>query len=105
MKLGGMARKSQRRATSAVTPAAPLVVVQPEIPEHLRGEAMRATFMALFTVHVDGSAGVSMVQSSGNKTLDHLAMQAARQWRFKPATENGQFVESYLRLEIEFNVK
>lgn len=105
MKPGRLGRKAKHAATPAVSQAVPLVVVQPEVPAHLRGTAMRATFMALFTVHVDGSAEVRMLQSSGNNTLDDLAMQAARQWRFKPATENGQFVESYLRLEIEFNVK
>jgi TonB family protein len=99
------ARKESQRATPAVSQAVPLIVVQPEIPAHLKGKAMQATFMALFTVRIDGSAEVRMLQSSGNETLDDLAMAAARQWRFKPATEDGQYVESYLRLQIEFNVK
>lgn len=104
MKRERLAQKAKSGATPAISQAVPLVVMRPEIPDHLRQQVMQATFVALFTVQVDGSAEVAMLQSTGNRTLDDLAMQAARQWRFKPATENGQFVESYLRLEIEFNV-
>jgi len=104
MKPGRFLRRMPARGAPVILQAVPLVIVQPEIPRHLRQQAMRAEFHALFTVHIDGSADVSAVKSTGNSELDDLALQAARQWRFHPATRNGQFVESYLRLQIEFKV-
>lgn len=104
MKLGRFLRRMPARGAPVIAQAVPLIIVQPEIPRHLRQQAMQAVFHALFKVHIDGSASVKTVKSSGNSELDALALQAARQWRFHPATRNGQFVESYLRLQIEFKV-
>ena len=87
-----------------LTAARPLSQPKPSIPDELRDANLNATFRALFTVHADGSADVKMTSSTGNSTLDQLALDAARQWTFQPATEDGQPVESYLRLAVEFEV-
>lgn len=97
-------RRQPASGKPAVTPAVLLLAVPPEIPSRLRTEALQASFTAVFTVHADGSADVQTVRSTGNAELDRLALAAARQWRFAPATCGGEPVESYLRLEIEFQV-
>ncbi len=78
--------------------------VKPEIPDDLRDSDLDAQFRALFTVHPDGTADVKMVSSTGSNELDQLAMQAAREWKFRPALHDGRPVESYLRLYVEFQV-
>ena len=87
-----------------VTAAVPVSEPKPSIPDDLRDSDLSADFNALFTVHPDGSASVKMVSSTGNQTLDALALDAARRWTFRPATRGGQPVESFLRLRVEFSV-
>lgn len=87
-----------------LTAAAPVAQPRPAIPDDLRDADLNAAFEGLFTVRSDGTATVKMVSSTGNPTLDSLALDAARRWTFRPATRDGQPVESYLRLRIEFDV-
>ena len=84
--------------------AVPLSQPQPEIPEDLRGSELNTIFEGVFTVHTDGTATVKTLAGTGNSTLDALALDAARRWRFRPATRDGEPVESYLRLKVEFDV-
>lgn len=87
-----------------IVAAKPLDRPEPSIPDELRNDDLSATFMALFDIQPDGSATVSTQRSTGNQTLDRLAIDAARKWTFRPATRDGQPVRSYLRLEIDFKV-
>jgi protein TonB len=78
----------------------------PTIPDDLRSEAMDTTVTAQFMVGTDGvPARVKIVKSSGNDQLDRLALDTARKWRFKPATRDGQPIESRVVLHIEFEVQ
>ena len=84
--------------------AVPLAQPHPEIPEDLRGSELNPAFIGVFKIHTDGTATVQTVAGTGNSTLDALALDAARRWRFHPATRDGEPVESYLRLKVEFDV-
>ncbi len=87
------------------TDAVPTSSPQPSIPDDLRSEAMDSTFVAEFTVGADGTpTQVKVAQSTGNDELDRIALDAAKQWKFKPATRDGQPIESRVRLHIEFQV-
>jgi protein TonB len=48
---------------------------------------------------------VKIIKSSGNDELDSVALDAAKKWRFKPATRDGQPIESRVILHIEFEVQ
>lgn len=87
-----------------VTAAVPVSEPKPAIPDDLRDSDLSTAFDALFTIHTDGTASVKMVSSTGNQTLDALALDAAKRWTFRPATRGGQPVESFLRLRVEFSV-
>lgn len=78
----------------------------PAIPDDLRQDALDKTFIAEFVVGADGAPeSVKVAQSTGLKELDQIALDAARQWRFRPATSDGKPVESRVRLRIEFSVE
>ena len=91
-------------AIPTLTAAVPVSQPQPSIPDDLRDSDLNTDFDALFTVHPDGSASVKMVSSTGNSALDSLALDAAKRWTFRPATRDGQPVQSFLRLKVEFSV-
>lgn len=78
---------------------------KPAIPDDLRADALDKTCVVRFTVSPDGTAAkVEIAQSSGSDELDRAALDAARQWKFKPATRDGEPVESQVNLHIEFQV-
>jgi protein TonB len=68
---------------------------KPDYPKSsLRNEETGVSTI-LFKIAADGSVqGASIQKSSGFRDLDKAAMAALSKCRFKPATENGQAVES-----------
>ncbi len=78
---------------------------KPSIPDDLRKDALDKTCTAEFVVGPDGApTDVQIVDKTGVDELDRIAQQTAKQWRFKPATRDGQPVEGRVRLQIEFQV-
>lgn len=78
---------------------------QPQIPDDLRTEPLDTTCVVEVTVTPDGDvASANILQSSGHDTLDQLALNAARHWKFRPATRNGTPVASTARLHFHFEV-
>jgi len=88
--------------------AAPTIADGPEpsIPDDLRDDVLDKTFIAEFVVGPDGvPKSVQTAQSTGVDELDRIALDAARHWRFHPATLDGVGVESHVRLQVEFKVE
>lgn len=89
------------------TEAVPLAGKQPQptIPDELRSDTLDATVVVEVEVDADGKpTNATITQSTGKRDLDRLALETAKQWRFKPATKDGAPIESRVRLHIEFQV-
>ena len=84
-----------------MTAAVPVSEPKPVLPDDISYDDIHGSFLGLFTIHADGSTDVKMVSSSGNSRVDQIALEAARQWKFRPATVNSKPVLSYERLEVE----
>ncbi len=96
-----------RPAAPVYTAAEPMGGAQPmpSIPDDLRSEALNKICVVEFLVAPDGRpASVRIATSTNVQQLDQLALDAARRWRFRPATRDGQPVEGRVRLHIEFQV-
>lgn len=89
-----------------VTEVATTYNPSPTIPDDLRGASLDTTVTAQFMVSPEGSpTDVKIIKSSGNDELDSAALDTAKKWRFKPATRDGQPIESRVILHIEFEVQ
>ena len=85
-----------------IIPAEPVAQPQPRVPDDLSFDDIHGDFVAVFTVKSDGQATAKMVASTGNGRLDTLALDAANEWTFRPATVGGKAVDSFRRLRITF---
>ncbi|MBS1717391.1 MAG: TonB family protein [Armatimonadetes bacterium] len=86
--------------------AKPIAQPLPVIPDDYRAEDLSKDFVAEFEVGADGvPTDVKVAQSTGIFELDRLALEAAKKWRFQPATRDGQPVPGKVRLTIEFRVE
>lgn len=54
-------------------------------------------------VAVDGHvASVQLSRSSGFERLDEAALESVKQWRFKPATQGGEPLETWVEVPVKF---
>ena len=78
---------------------------EPEIPDEFRSEELDKTTTVLLEILPDGTVGDVNVQSScGVEELDSVAVNAAKRWKFQPATKDGEPIKSHVRLHVQFKV-
>ena len=68
----------------------------------------RVTGTVVATIKVPRLTGIKLliVQPLDKRYgLDLKAIEAARQWRFRPATRDGEPVDIYVTLELAFNLR
>ena len=101
------ARTASREASTATAAAArrrarPRALIEyapPTYPDRARARGIEGSVSIEVTVLADGTlADVRVVRSSGAAVLDRAAVRAVQAWTFRPATVNGEPVESVLRL-------
>ncbi|HVR81036.1 MAG TPA: TonB family protein [Luteimonas sp.] len=83
----------------------PLSRVQPAYPPEAFRNGETGTVVVRAQVGADGMpTGVNVARRSGSRDLDRAALDAVRQWRFKPAMEHGKAVASTIEVPIEFKL-
>lgn len=84
----------------AATRPKPRNKVAPTLPETLTNISGEVTVS--LAIEANGTvSSVTIVQSS-NEALDEACLAAAKQWTFKPATENGHAITSNAYLPFQF---
>ncbi len=79
---------------------------RPDYPESARREGREGRVLLRVLVDDQGrSKQVEINSSSGSAALDRAAAEAIRRWRFHPALQGEQPVESWLRIPIEFRLE
>jgi protein TonB len=78
--------------------------VRPTIAALADGEPVTGEVTLAATVRIDGSvADVQVLASSRpGAGLEHAAADAVRRWRYKPATRDGQPIDSRLTITVTF---
>ncbi len=97
--------KSEPQAPAiAPTQVAAVQTPPPEYPIELACTGVGGKSVLAVVVGVEGvPTDVRLQASSGNTQLDESAQQRVREWKFKPATRNGQAVPTTIQVPVSFN--
>jgi TonB family protein len=93
------------RVGGGVTPPTVVQRVEPQYSEEARKARYQGTVVLEAIVRKDGSCDIIRVVRSLGFGLDENAMQALRQWRFRPGLRNGVPVDVSLNIEVNFNLR
>lgn len=90
--------------TAAPTEVAALQTPPPDYPAELACTGVGGKSVLNVLVGAQGTpTEVTLVTSSGNGQLDDAAITRVREWKFKPATRNGQPVPTTIQVPVSFN--
>jgi len=86
---------------------APIIIyrVEPKYSEEARKARYQGTVVLQAIVRRDGTIDILRVVRSLGFGLDESAMDALKQWRFRPGTKNGEAVDVSLNVEVNFNLR
>ena len=88
-----------------MTPPSVLKRVEPQYTEAARRARCEGTVVLEAIVKRDGTVDILRVVRSLGFGLDENAIQALKQWRFKPGMRNGIPVDVALNIEVNFNLR
>jgi protein TonB len=93
------------RVGGGVTAPTVLSRVEPQYSEEARKARYQGTVVLEAIVRKDGTCDIIRVVRSLGFGLDENAMQALKQWKFRPGMRNGVPVDISLNIEVNFNLR
>jgi protein TonB len=88
-----------------VTPPTILTRIEPQYSEEARKARYQGTVVLEAIVRRDGTVDIQRIVRSLGFGLDENAIQALKQWRFRPGMRNGVPVDVSLNIEVNFNLR
>jgi TonB family protein len=82
-----------------------LYKVEPQYTEEAKTAKVAGSVLLNLVVDENGNAQDIQVARSLDEGLDQNAIQAVRQWRFSPATEDGKPVALPVKIEVNFRLQ
>jgi protein TonB len=82
-------------------PAQAIRKVQPQYPFSARGSNVGGSVLVMVTIDTEGSV-ISTKVIEGPDIFRRAAEDAARKWKFRPATRDGQVIESEQIIQFRF---
>ena len=76
----------------------------PDYSEFARSHNLKGTVVIEALVDEKGAVFAADIVQSVHRELDKAALAAVSDWRFEPATEDGQPVMKVVRIPIEFDL-
>jgi len=102
---GGGAGGGVFHVGGGVTPPTVLQRVEPQYSEEARKARYQGTVVLEAIVRRDGTVDIQRIVRSLGFGLDENAIQALKQWRFRPGMRNGVPVDVSLNIEVNFNLR
>ena len=91
-------------ASLAATSLKRTKTVSPDFPEAARRKGITGWVEVVFTVTPKGTVADAEVRSSSPENVfDDAALRAVKQWRFEPATKDGQSVATRTMIRLKFD--
>jgi TonB family protein len=87
-----------------VTPPTVIQRVEPQYSEEARKARYQGTVVLEVIIRRDGTVDIQRIVRSLGFGLDENAIQALKQWRFRPGMRNGVPVDVSLNIEVAFNL-
>jgi TonB family protein len=102
---GGGTGGGPYRPGSGITPPSILREVKPDYSEEARRRNLEGDVVLEIVVRRDGSVGPITVLQGLGSGLDQRAVDAVRQWRFRPAQRLGTPVDVIVEVAVEFRLR
>lgn len=80
----------------------PIFQSTPVYPMEMRSRKVAGSVYVLFIVDQQGKVMNPKIEKSSHGAFEKPAIEAVRQWKFEPATRNGQKVRCKMRAPIRF---
>jgi TonB family protein len=93
------------RITADVVQPVLIHKVNPEYPEIARKARIQGVVIMEAVITKEGTIEDVKVLRGVHKILDQAAVNSVKQWRYKPATLNGQPVKVYSTVTVKFTLK
>ncbi len=77
----------------------------PAIPDDMRDQVMKVIAVARFEVSRDGTAKVTLLNATDYSELNDIILDTLKQWRFKPAMNDGVAIDSVADVRLVITVK
>lgn len=101
---GGNTGGGPRRIGGGISAPIPIYTVEPEFSEEARKAKVAGNVLVNLWVGTDGLPSHVHVLRGVGMGLDEKAVEAVKQYRFKPAMENGKPVLVELNIEVNFQI-
>jgi protein TonB len=101
---GGRPGISPRPGRGSIVPATLIHKVEPEFSEEARKAKYQGQVVLSIEIAADGTPRILRVVSGPGLGLEEKAVEAVRQWRFKPAYRDGKPVDSTAMVEVHFHL-
>jgi periplasmic protein TonB len=101
---GGNTGGGPKRIGGGISSPIPIYTVEPEFSEEARKAKVAGNVLVNLWVGTDGLPSHVHVIRGVGMGLDEKAIEAVRQYRFKPAMENGKPVLVELNIEVNFQI-
>ena len=92
------------RVGGGVSPPALIHKVDPEYTEQARAANLQGTVILYVEIGPDGTASNFKVVRSLGMGLDEKAIEAVKQWKFRPGQKDGQPVTVAATIEVNFRL-
>ena len=92
------------REDPGITPPVVTNRVNPQYTEEAKKAHIQGEVLLALVVREDGIPSYVFVSHSLDPELDNRAIQAVRQWRFKPAMKGEHPVAAYINVAVEFHL-
>lgn len=90
--------------TPGLKPPRAVYSPSPEYSEKARKKKIQGTVILSLVVTKDGTVREAQVTKSLEPTLDKQALLGVQQWKFEPATKDGEPVDMRVPVEVSFRL-